>query len=155
MQFTPSPSYPVTHVQLKLPSVSEQIAFVLQLSASRSHSSMSMWCKYRNEHWTLVGNKTDIENYSATENFDNQHRGSFMYQCIVNVNSLWKIASSGLDSLVQITPSPSYPVTHVHLKLPSVSEQIAFVLQLSTSRSHSSISVWCKHRNEHWTLVRN
>eukprot|EP00961_Rhodomonas_salina_P288826 3903142-Rhodomonas_salina.1 len=39
---TPSPLYPASHVQVKLPAVFVQVAFASQLSVSREHSSLSL-----------------------------------------------------------------------------------------------------------------
>ena len=46
-----------------------------------------------------------------------------------------------LDLLVQLTPSPSNPLSQVHSKLPIVSVQLAFTLQLAISDLHSSMSI--------------
>ena len=49
MQFTPSPSNPLLHVQIKLLITSAHVAFTWQLSISSSHSSTSM-CRVEISH---------------------------------------------------------------------------------------------------------
>jgi len=42
--------------------------------------------------------------------------------------------------LMQLTPSPSNPLLHVHTKVPITSTHVAFSWQLSVRSSHSSRS---------------
>ena len=46
-----------------------------------------------------------------------------------------------VSHLLQLTPSPEYPMLHEQLKLPKVFVQLAFPSQLSVPSRHSSISV--------------
>ena len=57
--------------------------------------------------------------------------------------------------LVQLIPSPSNPVLHVHAKLQITSAQVAFTWQLSVSNSLSSISVQRRMNNHSFLTERN
>jgi hypothetical protein len=45
---------------------------------------------------------------------------------------------------VQLNPSPLYPVLHVHIKLPSVLSQAAFLSQGVDAHSSISVKLWEK-----------
>ena len=59
--------------------------------------------------------------------------------CNTNLYVLYRKYYSA-DLPVQLTPSPSHPSLHVHVKLPSASAHVASSWQLSVSLSHSSMS---------------
>ena len=131
VQLTPSPSKPAMQVHSKLPIVSLQVAFIWQLSISRSHSLMSV---NKMITWKLC-----IDNFL---NGTMQEMG-FVYIVHGSIHT----CSFPTVLLVQLTPSPSKPAMQAHSKLPKVLLQAAFSWQLSISISHSLMSIKTKsHR---------
>ena len=123
VQFTPSPSNPLLHVQIKLPITSAHVPFTWQLSISSSHSSTSM-CRVEISHMYALN--------------------KIVYYEIINASGGQLPPFARTQSnflLMQLTPSPSNPLLHVHTKLPITSTQVAFTWQLSISSSHSSTSM--------------
>ena len=96
----PSPSKPSLHVQLKLPSVSVQLALELHVWVPNMHSSISV---------KVDGMKQDT--IKLKRSVIQQLLLQILYYSIL---------------LVQLTPSPVYPGLQVQIKLPSVLVQFAF-----------------------------
>ena len=159
----PSPSNPWLQVQMKLPTVSVQVAFVSQTFKFRAHSSASgqetVLYKFTNfanrllvqlipsptNPWLQVQMKLPTVSVQAafvSQMFKFRAHSSTSGQETV----LYKFTNFANRLLVQLIPSPSNPWLQVQMKLPSASVQAAFVSQLSMFNAHSSKSI--QHSNK-------